>query len=106
MQKPVLVLLAAVLSLSACSTVSPEARVRERLLNAGLKPRLAGCMAERLVDRLSIAQLRSLGRLGKLSGADVGGMSIDEFLYRLRAIDDPEILSVVTRAGIGCAISG
>ena len=33
-------------------------------------------------------------------------MSIDELVHRLRALDDPQIVEVVTRAGIGCAIAG
>ena len=97
--------MAALLALSACATPSPEARVRASLLKAGLSPPMAGCMAERMVDRLSIAELRKLGSLAKLRTADIGSMTIDEFLHRLRALDDPHILKVVTKAGIGCAIA-
>jgi hypothetical protein len=91
--------------LTGCTTVSPEARVRTKLIEAGLKPKMADCMAERLVDRLSIAQLKRLGSLGKLQRDDPRTMTIDDFLYRLRALDDPEIVKVVTKAGFGCAIA-
>jgi hypothetical protein len=97
--------MAALLALSACATPSPEARVRASLLKAGLSPPMAGCMAERMVDRLSIAELRKLGSLAKLRTADIGAMTVDEFLHRLRALDDPHIIKVVTKAGIGCAIA-
>ena len=100
------VLIALVLSLAACSTVGPEAKVRNALLKAGLSHRMADCMADRMVDRLSMMQLRRLSSLSKLPGQDIGEMTIDEFLYRTRALDDPEILSVVSRAGLGCAIAG
>jgi len=99
-------LAALLLPLAACSTVGPEAKVRNALLKAGLSHRMADCMADRMVDRLSMTQLRRLGSLAKLPGRDIGGMTIDEFLYRTRALDDPEILSVVSRAGLGCAIAG
>jgi hypothetical protein len=98
--------LAALLALSACATTSPEAKVRARLMEAGLSQTMAGCMAERLVDRLSMQELRRLGSLAKLGNRDLGSMTIDEFLHRIRALDDPHILTVVTRAGIGCAIAG
>ena len=93
------------LALSACSTVSPEARVRTKLIEAGLRPPVAACMAERLVDRLSLVQLKRLQSLAGLQKHAGGKMSIDEMVHRLRALDDPEIVSVVLRAGIGCSIS-
>jgi hypothetical protein len=98
--------IALALSLAACATVSPEAKVRNALLDVGLSPPMAECMAERLVDRLSLAQLRRLNSLAKLPGRDIGNMTVDEFLYRTRALQDPEIFSVVSRAGLGCAIAG
>lgn len=95
----------AALALSACTTVSPEARVRSKLIEAGLRPPVAGCMAERMVDRLSLVQLKRLQSLGGLGKHDVRGMSVDELVYRLRALHDPEIVAVVLKAGIGCSIA-
>lgn len=91
--------------LAGCATVSPEARVRSKLIEAGLRPPVAGCMAERMVDRLSLAQLKRLQSLGGLARHDMRGMSIDQLVHRLRALDDPEIVSVVLKAGIGCSIA-
>ena len=93
------------LALSACATVSPEARVRSKLVEAGIKPPVAGCMAERMVDRLSLAQLKRVGSLGGLAKHDMRGMSVDELAHRLRALQDPEIIAVVLKAGIGCSIA-
>lgn len=97
--------LAALVLLSACATVSPEARVRTKLIDAGIRPPVAACMAERMVDRLSIAQLRRLGSLGGLAGRDARSISVDELVHRLRALRDPEIVAVVLKAGIGCSIA-
>ena len=94
------------LALTACTTISPEAKVRTKLIEAGLKPRVAGCMAERMVDRLSLVQLKRLQSLGGIARHDPRGMSIDELVHRLRALNDPEIVSVVLKSGIGCSIAG
>lgn len=94
------------LMLAACASVTPEQRVRASLIESGLSPRIAGCMAERMVDRLSITQLRRLQALSKLPEKDIGGMTVDQFLHQVRALKEPEIFLVVSRAGLGCAIAG
>ena len=66
---------------------------------------MAHCMAERLVDRLSIEELRRLGALMKLGHRDIGQMTIEELIRRIGALQDPHILKVVTKAGLGCAIA-
>src|SRR3546814_13616678 len=106
--KPTAVVLAPVLmlgiGLAACST--PESKVRSRLIVVGVSPPMAGCMAERVVDRLSFAQLRRLGELGRIVGDAVCNMPMGELLARTRAVQAPEILSVVIRPPVGRAISG
>ena len=92
-------------ALAGCATVSPEAKVRTKLIDAGIRPAVAGCMAERMVDRLSLVQLKRLQSLGGLSTHDVRGMSVNELVRRLRALQDPEIVAVVLKAGIGCSIA-
>ena len=92
--------------LGGCETLSPEAKVRQRLIEAGLKPRLAQCMAERMADRLSLGQLNALARAAKVPTKDIGHMTVNELTDRLRAVGDPEIVTTVTRAGIGCVIAG
>ena len=94
--------LIAVLALSACAT--PETRVRTALIDAGLPKPIAGCMAGRMVDRLSLIQLNRLSSLKKLRDRDIQKISIDEFLKRTRSLQDPEILGVVTSSGLICAI--
>lgn len=104
MIKPLfLAALAAPLFVAGCAT--PENRVRSALLQAGVSRPVAGCMADRMVDRLSYSQLNRLASLGKLQGRRVESMSIGELLRNLRSLGDPEIVRVVTSAGVGCAIA-
>src|SRR3546814_4561603 len=64
------------LALAGCAT--PESKVRSRLIGLGVSPPMAGCMADRMVDRLSYAQLRRLGELGGLAKHDVRDMRVGE----------------------------
>jgi type IV pilus biogenesis protein CpaD/CtpE len=91
------------LSLSACAT--PETRVRTALQDAGLSKPIASCMADRMVDRLSLIQLNKLSGLKKLRDKDMRRLSIDEFVKRTKSLQDPEILSVVTSSGLICAVT-
>ena len=100
--RPLQLVAFAALALAACS--SPENRVKAALLEAGLSEAVSTCMAERMTDRLSIAQLQKLAEAGRGAGP-VGQMSLSELASRVRGIGDPEIVSVVTSAGVGCAIA-
>jgi hypothetical protein len=91
------------LALAACAT--PETRIRNSLIEAGLPKPIAGCMAGRMVDRLSLMQLNKLRGLNKLKDKKVQQLSIEEFVKRTKALQDPEILGVVTSSGVICAIS-
>jgi hypothetical protein len=98
-----LIPVAAILALSACAT--PESRVRTGLISAGLSAPVASCMASRMVDRLSLVQLRRLQSVSTLRDQRIGDLTITEFLHRARALGDPEILSVLTTAGLRCALT-
>lgn len=89
-------------ALSACAT--PETRVRTALIDAGLSKPIATCMADRMVDRLSLIQLNKLSGLKKLRGQNMRKVTVDEFLKRTRSLQDPEILGVVTSSGLICAV--
>jgi len=103
---PFLALSIALAGLAGCTAVSPEAKVRDKLVAAGVKPPMAACMADKLVRKLDVSELRELARVAKLPREHPGALSFDELTYRLHAIDNPHIVSVVTRAGLGCAIAG
>ena len=90
------------LALSACAT--PETRVRTALMDAGLSQPIAACMADRMVDRLSLVQLNKLSGLKKLRGQDMRKITVEDFLKHTRSLQDPEILGVVSSSGLICAI--
>lgn len=101
MKRIALVSLIAV-ALSACAT--PETRIRTVLMDAGLSRPIAACMADRMVDRLSLVQLNKLNGLKKLRGQDIRTVTVEEFLRRTRSLQDPEILGVATSSGLICAV--
>ncbi|MEC3948903.1 hypothetical protein [Sphingobium sp. HWE2-09] len=94
----------AMASLAACTSLSPESRVRSGLEEAGLSPKMSACMAKRMVDRLSLAQLKKLQSLASLRKSHSGKMTIDQMLHEVRALDDPEIFAVTTRSALACAL--
>jgi hypothetical protein len=73
--------------------------LRDGLVEAGLSPPLAGCMAGRMVDRLSLVQLRRIADLEQAGRAP----SLDEWLHRVRALRDREIVTVTTSSAALCA---
>jgi hypothetical protein len=95
----------AALSLTVAGCATPETRIRTALVDAGLSKPIAGCMAGRMVDRLSLWQLNKLRGLGKLKDKNVREVTIEEFVKRTKALQDSEILGVVTSSGVVCAIS-
>jgi len=102
--KRAFLLLPAFALLAGCA-VTPEQRVNAALRDAGVPPRVASCMAERMAAKLSIEQLKELKRLAALRepGESNGPKHI---LRSVEAIGDPEIVRVTTRAAVGCYIAG
>ena len=97
-------LIAICLLLSGCSTLY-ENRIDSKLVDAGLSPAVAACVAERMVDRLSRRQLHDIGRLAGGSRR-VGDMNLAQFLRQHRAALDPKVYSVLASAGLRCALAG
>ena len=89
--------LAAAMLLAGCAT--PETRLRQALVEAGLSEPMAGCMAGRMVDRLSLAQLYRMRDLKNAGRAQ----STDEFLHRVRALNDAEVWTVTSSSAALCA---
>lgn len=79
-----------------------EARVEQALLNNGLPVPMAECMAPRLVDRLTITQLRKLERFAPQEGEGSVSSSTGEALGRLRRVDDREAIETVVTVAGGC----
>jgi hypothetical protein len=105
---------ARILALAGCGIVSPEARVRAKLIGAGIKPHLADCLAPKLVAKLSTEQLEALGQLAKASKGNDDDQgdghkhrhSLAILEDRLQAVNDPQIVDVVGRAALACTILG
>jgi hypothetical protein len=87
--------------LAGCAT--PETRLRNGLIEAGLSKGIATCMAERMVDRLSLVQLRRLSALASLDDKPLRELSPEQFFRKVRALKDPEILGVTTSSAAICA---
>ena len=98
------VALGATLILSGCIEQIAESRVEAALLRAGLSERNAGCMAERMVDRLSIGQLRKLEALRGAPGEPMRPRTLGQFVERVRAVGDSEVLAVTTSSAALCAV--
>jgi hypothetical protein len=90
------------ITLSACGPI--EGKVRNGLMNAGVHKTVATCMAGKMVDKLSVFQLNRMASLGKLQNGAATTMSRDELLHHVRALKDPEILTVTSAAWLKCAI--
>jgi hypothetical protein len=100
------VVLLILLLATSCSILSPEAKVRTKLEHAGVKPEMAQCMAHKLVRKLDSSELRQLAEAAKLPNDHPGHIRFDELADRLRGLNNPHVVSVVTRVGLGCAIAG
>jgi len=95
---PIGVLIMPIILLAGCA--SPEAQTRAGLISAGVPAPTAGCMADRMVHRLSLLQLRRLSALGKAEHS----RNLEQFLHRVRALDDSEIVKVTASSAALCAL--
>jgi hypothetical protein len=89
--------------LAGCAT--PETRLRTGLENAGVPKTQSACMADRMTDKLSFTQLRRLGSLASVRDDDARDDNVQEFLHRVRALGDAEIVSVSISSAALCALN-
>lgn len=82
-----------------------EERVEGALLANGLPAPMAECMAEKLVDKLSISQLQKLEKLGPQGGEsripETGAAAVE----RLRRVEDSEAVSALISSATTCGIA-
>ena len=97
-------LLFALLSLTGCSQAF-EGRITDRLDEAGLSRPMSECMAERWVKRLGIFQLWRIQALAEDLEAERESLTVATMIGRVREMDDPEIVEVVTRSTMVCALA-
>lgn len=93
----VLAAAAILLAASGCVEKIAEHRVRNALVHAGLSEGNADCMAHRMVDRLTIKQLR------KLEALQGEKRSVADYVIAVRRVGDPEVLGVTASSAALCA---
>jgi len=96
--------LAAALALSGCVEAIAESRVRSALSDAGLSDRNADCMSQRMVDRLTIAQLKKLERLKARTGERERPVTLAQYVERVRRVGDAEVIAVTASSAGLCAV--
>jgi hypothetical protein len=92
------------IAFAACSQPF-EGRIAASLAEAGLSRPVSECMAERWVKKLSLMQLRRIESLAGELRDERGRLGPGRLIARLREIDDPEIVEVVTRSSLVCALT-
>lgn len=86
---------ATLVATTGCSQIA-ESRVRSALIDAGLSEKDADCMAGRMVDRLSIAQLR------KLEALEGEKRSLRDYVEAVERVGDAEALAVTASSAALC----
>lgn len=80
-------------------------QVETALLDSGIGPKRADCMAGRMVDRLSVWQLYNLQRaMAARQGEAADPTGLGDTIKRLRRVDDDEVVAVVTTSTALCAV--
>ncbi|MFZ1742001.1 MAG: hypothetical protein WAT93_04060 [Pontixanthobacter sp.] len=92
------------LLLTGCIEKIAESRVHSALIEAGLTEKNAACMAERMVDRLTISQLRKLENLKARKGESEKPVKLMEYVERVRRVGDAEVITVTSSSAALCAI--
>lgn len=97
-----IVLALALSTLAGCVERIAEGRVHSALLKGGVPDPVASCMAGRMVDRLTITQLRKLERI-KSPGGGYHLHSATDYLEAVRRVGDPEVIGVTATSAALCA---
>jgi len=95
--RPACMAAAAALLLSGCVERIARSRVRSALIESGLSEDTSACMARRMVDRLTIAQLR---KLQALRGPK---RSVADYVLAVRKVGDRDVLEVTASSAALCA---
>ncbi|WDA40059.1 hypothetical protein [Erythrobacter sp. BLCC-B19] len=82
-----------------------EMQVKSALVESGIGEKNAQCMAERMVDRLSIGQLWKLRQgMAAQDGEPEEGYGLGELVKRLNRVGDGEAVAVLSTSAGLCAI--
>mgnify|MGYP006902217589 FL=1 len=82
-----------------------EMQVKGALVESGIGEKRSACMAERMVDRLTIGQLWKLRQgMAAQEGEPEEGYGLGELVKRLDRVNDGEAVAVLTTSAGLCAI--
>ena len=87
--------IATLFAATGCSQIA-ESRVRSALIDAGLSETDADCMAGRMVERLSITQLR------KLEALEGEKQSLQDYVAAVERVGDAEAIAVTVSSAALC----
>lgn len=88
--------------LAGCVQTLAESRVQSALVDAGLDRANADCMATRMVDRLTIDQLRKLKDLKPQKGEPARPTTLQGYVERVSRVGDAEVLAVTSSSAALC----
>lgn len=94
--KRVLVPLMLLLATGGCVEEVKESRVRSALVDGGLSEQLSGCMAHRMAQKLTVAQLRKLQKLA------APHRTISEYVDAVRRSGDADAIEVTISSAALC----
>lgn len=97
-------LMLATLAMTGCVQSIAESRVKSALVEAGVAEADSECMAQRMVDRLTIAQLRKLEELKAKPGEPPAPVTIGQYVDRVRRVGDAEVVAVTASSAGLCAV--
>jgi hypothetical protein len=80
-------------------------QVKTALVESGIGEKRATCMADRMVDRLTIGQLWKLRQgMAPQAGEPEDGYGLGELVKRLRRVEDGEAVAVLTTSAGLCTL--
>ena len=91
-----LILAALALAVPGCTSKLAYGRVKSALLDAGLSEKNSACMANRMTDKLTLAQLKKLERL---KGEK---RSLTDYVAAVQRVDDVDAIEVTVSSAALC----
>jgi hypothetical protein len=80
-------------------------QVKGALVESGVGDKRAACMADRMVERLTVAQLWKLRQgMAPQAGEPENADGLGELVKRLRRVEDGEVVAVLTTSAGLCAL--
>ncbi len=92
----------ALMLLSACVPVVKRNELRRELREAGFSAEQAQCLSDEIAPRLSIGELRELGRYVKTIKTSLRELPVPQAMARIVGEANPRTVGVLAAAGRSC----